>query len=331
MDIDLTSIVQPTTLHLPGYNLTITPAGSQDHTTPLTLSRLHQLRAEFLDHLRVDRGLGISILDYERRTAQFLIWATPYPNLTPNHWRDYYIYLLARHEAGELSAQTLKNYHGNLSRWAEWLRQRGQLAVNPLATISPPEPIKATIRSKAAPVADMVDMINAAATPRDRALLTLFRDTGLRRSEAASLTWPVVNLVAREITVLGKGNKERMLPITEPTTALLQQYHDDLPAAQRSGPVWWGRQGPLSSNGIYRVFCRLARRAHVTDKISRKPHAWRHAFGRDCTKNGMPTIVLQRIMGHESIETTSLYIDADTDIIKQLHDKYSPLTGLPDS
>jgi site-specific recombinase XerD len=107
----------------------------------------------------------------------------------------------------------------------------------------------------------------------------------------------------------------------------LLEYRETLKEHQQTGHVWWGRQGPLTYSGMYQIFARTAKQTSLHSKKF-NPHAWRHAFGRDATKNGMPTAILQKVLGHESVETTQIYIGPDEETIRQAHHKYSPIDDL---
>lgn len=166
-------------------------------------------------------------------------------------------------------------------------------------------------------------MLEQATSPRDRALFTVFRDTGCRGAEAAAMTWEDIDFEKQKIKLNGKGNKPRTVPFKPMTAEVLQTYQATLKPDQRTGPVWWGKLGPLTYSGLYQIFKRTAEQAMLQCKRF-NPHSWRHAFGRDTTRNGMPTVILQKLMGHESIETILRYVEVEDSTLKEAYDKFAP-------
>jgi len=170
-------------------------------------------------------------------------------------------------------------------------------------------------------------LIEATQHPRDLALLIFMRDTGTRAIEPLNLTWNDINFEAKHATILGKGNKTRVAFLEDITITALLRYRQSLRQERRipSAPVWWGDKGPLTYNGLYKIFSRLAENAGIKDEALYNPHAWRHAFGRDTTLAGMPTAILQDLMGHASLDVTKIYSMFDTADLQMEHTKYSPL------
>ena len=154
---------------------------------------------------------------------------------------------------------------------------------------------------------------------RNRALLRLFYAAGLRRSELAALEWRDVS--AREdlspprgqVTVFGKGQKERTVLLTEAAWQALGRLRAEERAAGRGGsedPVFWSRQGgPLSEAAIYRLVREAAKAAGIEAKPV-SPHAFRHAHITHALQNGASLHVVMDTVGHASLETTSRYSHA---------------------
>lgn len=153
--------------------------------------------------------------------------------------------------------------------------------------------------------------------------MLFFRDTGCRATEAVTLTWGDIQLDKRQAITQGKGNKQRKFFFKLVTRRALKSYRESVPH-KKTDPVWWGHQGPLSYEGLYKIFKRLAEKADIGDE-NFNPHAWRHAFGRDTTMAGIPTAQLQDLMGHGSIEVTKIYTQFDDDELQEAHDRYSPI------
>lgn len=290
-------------------------------TPDLALDSLVGLVSAFLTYKEIDENRRRTTLtDYQRRLGLFAAWLADQGRdpMQASDWRGYYASLKAR----GLAALSIRNHYRCLSIFADWLVNRGVIPVNPLAGITPPKPTKNQL-PKAISFADIRSMLSAASSIRDRALLLFFWDTGCRAGEAASLRWGDVHPGEGTAYVTGKGDKARLLAFTpEITGKLLLGYRETVPH-RKNDPVWWGKAGPLTYSGIYQIFKRAAKKAEGDSNFN--PHAWRHAFGRDATVNGMPTGILQRVLGHEDIETTKIYLGFSQEDIREAHRRYSPV------
>ena len=147
---------------------------------------------------------------------------------------------------------------------------------------------------------------------RDRALLEVLYGCGLRVSEAVGLT--VANLYLDEgfVRVIGKGDKERLVPIGEMASDALVAYIDGRPLEYaRTETVFVNRYGePLSRVSAFKMVKRAVLLAGVEKEVS--PHTFRHSFATHLIENGADLRVVQEMLGHESIATTELYTHVDS-------------------
>lgn len=152
----------------------------------------------------------------------------------------------------------------------------------------------------------------AAMSRRDRALLALLFDTGIRLGEAHGLTWSAVG----EETILVDGKTgRREVPLSSWTKWVLLGV--DLP--------WRGAKGQLTLSGVYQAVRRCLRRAGVARG---GPHLLRHSFARQYILDGGDVFSLQRILGHRDLATTRIYVEMDmTEIVAQ-HRRFSPIVRL---
>ena len=149
---------------------------------------------------------------------------------------------------------------------------------------------------------------------RDRALLTLLLDTGLRIGEAASLSWAQVGQAS--VVVIGKTGQHEV-PISPQTRRLLV-------GLGKEGDIWTGKKGRLTTSGLGQV----ARRALRRTGLPGGPQTLRHTFARLYVLNGGDVFSLQRILGHSQISTTRRYVDLDTRDVQRQHALYSPIRAL---
>jgi len=278
------------------------------------------LVGEFVDHLEVAEDLKPETLaGYRRRLGQFARWLALAGRdpARPATWTAYYATLQQR----GLSPFTRKGHFDRLRRFGRWLADKGYLVRNPMEGIKPPR-LPRECLPKAIPREAIRAMLQAAVEPREYALLLFFRDSGGRAMEALNATWGDVDLEGRRVTVQGKGDKTRVLRFKPVTAQALAAYRETVPH-ESDNPVWWGAKGPLGYRGLYHIFKRLAEKADVTGIFN--PHAWRHAFGRDTTRAGLPTAQLQGLMGHGDIRVTQVYTRFDDADLQEAHDRYSPV------
>ena len=318
--IDLRSINHAVEIILPdGARLVFTP---HTNRTPDTIPR--DTLAELFDEFHTDQRAYSSkragtLRNYRQTFAQFRRWliAQKADRVSAKHWRAYYASLTDR----GLSARTVRNHYRDLSVFANWLTKHGYIAENPLTDITPPSAPKNT-PPKAIADDDIIKMLDAAHTLRDRTLLLFFLDTGCRIGEAAVLKWRDIDFSTSTARVVdGKHHRARYLFLSEPVLKLLRSYRATVPGAPDDN-VWRGEKGALTNSGIYQIFRRIAKRANVSGNVN--PHAWRHAFGKHATVDGMPTGVLQKLLGHSSIETTQVYLNLDTAALRAAHNRHTP-------
>jgi site-specific recombinase XerD len=176
------------------------------------------------------------------------------------------------------------------------------------------------------PVADdAMRSLLAAAGVRDRAILLLLLDTGLRVSEAAALRLGDLRADGT-LKVQGKGAKERIVPVGKTARAAIVRYLGQRGAGSADEALLLGRRGPLDARGIQQVVRRLKTRIGVVGRLS--PHSLRHTFARSYLVNGGDVFSLQRILGHTTLDMVKRYVAlADVDLVTR-HAAASPADRL---
>lgn len=151
-------------------------------------------------------------------------------------------------------------------------------------------------------------------SPRDAAIIHFLLDTGARVEECARLDVTDIPMTARTGTVrlVGKGNEVRRNPLPPGTRERLSKWLDERskgmdPDNRRSGPLWLGQRGPMTIEGITKVVLAVGAAAGI-EKL--RPHRLRHTFATRLRREGVDIAVIQRLMGHASIETTQRYFRA---------------------
>lgn len=172
---------------------------------------------------------------------------------------------------------------------------------------------------------DAMRRLLAVASIRDRAILLLLLDTGLRVSEAGGLRLGDLRADGT-LKVRGKGSKERIVPAGGTARAAIVRYLGQRGAGAPDAPLFLGRRGPLDGRGIQQAIRRLKTRIGVSGRLS--PHSLRHTFARSYLVNGGDVFSLQRILGHTTLDMVKRYVAlADVDLVER-HRGASPADRL---
>ena len=163
---------------------------------------------------------------------------------------------------------------------------------------------------------------------RDVAMLELLYGAGLRVSEAASLDLSNVNLDAGFLRCIGKGNKERLVPLGKFALAALRRYlADERPAllrrASQSAALFVNRRGGrITRQRIWQLVRRYAAQGRLNKRFG--PHALRHSFATHLLSHGADLRTVQELLGHANIATTQRYTQVDRSRLKAVHERYHP-------
>ena len=269
-------------------------------------------------YLRMERKLSPNtVAAYGRDVAEFLAAAELEPRaVRPD---DVGRYLAAR--AADLSKRSQARLLSALRSFFDWLILEGERKDNPCDRVDAPKlgrylPAVLSVEE----VAAIIDSVDTAAGDwralRDRAILEILYGCGLRVSEACGLLISHVYLDEGFVRVVGKGNKERLVPLGEMAADAFARYLDARPSAAEPAfddVAFLNKNGrPLSRVAIFNLVKNQALIAGVNKEIS--PHTFRHSFATHLIEHGADLRVVQEMLGHESILTTEIYthIDAAT-------------------
>jgi len=163
---------------------------------------------------------------------------------------------------------------------------------------------------------------------RDRAMLETLYATGLRVSELVGLTLAQVSLDMGVVRVLGKGSKERLVPLGEESIVWLKRYlaagRPSLVGDGKSTAVFvTARRGPLTRQAFWALLKRLGMKAGIP-ATSISPHVLRHAFATHLLNHGADLRVVQLLLGHADITTTTIYTHVARERLKKLHAQHHP-------
>jgi integrase/recombinase XerD len=286
---------------------------------------------QFYQHLGVERGLApLTVAAYARDLQDFWEFLE---GRGRSHWRavaltDLQDYFVAQ-EARGLSARSRARRLSALRQFFRFLQREEMVSANPVELLDSPRlPRRLPQVLGEAEVAALLAAPDPG-TPtglRDQALREVLYATGLRVSELVGLTLKQLDLRRGLVRPLGKGGKERVVPMVAPAVDKVQLYLD-----QGRPRLLKGRQSPylfinhrggrLSRQGFWKLLKQYALKAGVK---TLSPHTLRHSFATHLLSRGANLRVLQMLLGHADLATTQIYTHLDAERLKQVHRKAHP-------
>jgi integrase/recombinase XerD len=235
-----------------------------------------------------------------------------------------------RHPARRLSAATLYNEIAALRAFYKFAENEKLLPANVAEHLSLPRRWKHL--PKALTVAEVDQLLRPLApeTPEslcDQAILELAYASGLRLAELRGLRIEQLHLDAGFVTVIGKGNKERVVPVGRSACAALQRYlqagRPKLVRPKSPGTVFLTRRGtPFAHATMWLRIKRRVRLAGITRNVT--PHMLRHSFATHLLEHGADLRAIQEMLGHASISTTEIYTHVSGHRLRDVHRKFHP-------
>ncbi len=238
-------------------------------------------------------------------------------------------YLTLRRFLVNLKARNLKNRTiarkmSTLRAFFKFLCREGYLKNNPTVVISTPKieknlPIFLTEDE----VTKLIEApsIEKKQGARDRAILETLYSTGMRISELVGLDIEKIDFISGVIKVLGKGRKERLVPIGDKAIRAIRDYVEN--RKQKTSIVFLNKNGTrLTDRGIRMMIDKYIRVTSLREDIS--PHTLRHSFATHLLNRGADLRSVQELLGHANLSTTQIYTHLTTDKIKSIYDKAHP-------
>jgi site-specific recombinase XerD len=221
-----------------------------------------------------------------------------------------------------LAPVSVAGYVRTLRVLGNWLAEEGLADAAALRGLRRPRVPHKVIE----PVADdVLRRLLAICSVRDRAILLLMIDTGLRVSDVAAIRLGDLRPDGT-LKVRGKGSKERIVPVGSTARTAMVRYLGHRGPGRPDEALFLGRRGPLDARGIQHMVRRLKTRIGVVGRLS--PHSLRHTFARSYLVNGGDVFSLQRILGHASLDMVKRYVAlADIDLVTR-HASASPADRL---
>lgn len=241
-----------------------------------------------------------------------------------------------------VSDATLAKYHITLSSLFTWAVKQGFAEENLLKRITCARPEKREIvpitldeiRALLAACDKTAEYTRAGKAAcantrptalRDRAIIMLLVDTGLRATELCDIKIHEVDLKNRQLVTLGKGDKERLIPFDARTAQALWRYIATRPEARADDPLFvTGQDNALDRKLLRKLLLRIGQRADVKDV---HPHRFRHTFAINYLRNKGDIYTLQRILGHSTLEMVKRYLAIANVDVQNAHRQASPVAN----
>ena len=287
---------------------------------------------EFMNYLSVERGLAKNtLLAYRRDLAKYIDYLTQKGVKTGNgvsreHVSNF-MFDLKKHE---MSATSICRNLAAVKMFHRFLVRENLAKEDPTTLVDTPKlwmRIPSVLTQK-----EIESMITAAGGKkpqqvRDQAILEIFYASGLRVSELADLKTTSINYDVGFVRAVGKGSKERIIPLGSKAREALQKYllkaRPQLLKKQSNDVLFLSRLGKkISRQSLWSVIKFYARKANIKKTI--KPHTLRHTFATHLLEHGADLRSVQEMLGHSDISTTQIYTHVDKERLKSVHKQFHP-------
>ena len=284
----------------------------------------------FLDSLWMERGLSKNTLfAYRSDISKYARWLQNQGiNITKAGPQNILAYLASTENK---STRTVARNLSSLRRLYEYLSKEDKVKQNPIKNVEAPRLGRSLPKSLTEnEVESLLDApnTNQPLGLRDKTMLEILYGTGLRVSELITLTLHQINLRQGVVRVMGKGNKERLVPLGEISTEWLEKYlghgrNEILGENNSTDTLFPSRRGKsMTRQTFWHIVKRHAIVAGIKKNIS--PHMLRHAFATHLINHGADLRVVQMLLGHSDISTTQIYTHVARERLKDIHSKHHP-------
>lgn len=295
------------------------------------LPRAMPLIEHWLDTAWMEKGLSDqSLASYRRDLVQFAVWLEGAGVQVTACQRHHLLEFLSRRHSDGVSARTVSRQLSALRGFYRWLRREGRVTEDPTLLVERPKtgrPLPKTLSE-----ADVEALLAApdTATPlglRDRTMLEVLYATGLRVSELVGLKTTQVNPRQGLVRIIGKGDKERLVPLGEEALAWLGRYLREsrplLLGTTQSDVLFPSRRGAqMTRQTFWHRLRKVAALANLGKTLS--PHTLRHAFATHLLNHGADLRVVQLLLGHSDLSTTQIYTHVARQRLADLHASHHP-------
>ena len=284
---------------------------------------------QFLDAIWVEQGLSKNTLSaYQSDLKIFAKWLEEKPILDVET-KDLSAFLASRYKAG-IGNRSSARILSSLRRFYGYFIRENRISIDPTTLIESPH------IGRSLPVSlseyDVELLLNAPEVTnplgfRDKTMLEMLYATGLRVSELVGLKFDQISFRQGVVRIIGKGNKERLVPVGEEAMSWLDAYMNQarkttLGERQSDYLFVTNRADGMTRQAFWHIIKRHAKKAGITKELS--PHTLRHAFATHLLNHGADLRVVQLLLGHSDLSTTQIYTHIARERLKELHSTFHP-------
>lgn len=289
---------------------------------------------EYIIYLKIERGLSANtVTSYKRDIEKYLTFLMEKKITQLDEVSRFEIldFLQTLRQSGAADNSIIRMV-SSLRKFHQYVKRESIVSDDPMQLIDTPK--KASTLPKAISPQAVEQLLEApdTTTPlgvRDRTILELMYATGLRISELVNLKLSDMHLTMGFIQTMGKGEKERIIPLGEIASQWLDHYLDSArvylqdQSAETSEYVFLNSRGKgLSRQGVWKKVKQLALEAGIDQNVT--PHTLRHSFATHLLENGADLRMVQELLGHADISTTQIYTHITKTRLKQVYSDYHP-------
>lgn len=302
---------------------------------PKKMNKLQEDVEDYLRYSQIERGLSDNtIFAYRQDLMDFLAFLKKEGlDSWPTKAVDIDAFLAEQRDLNKATS-SISRMISSLRKFYQWLVRQNIQKINPMLEIDSPK------KEHRLPVALSVDEVTKLLDQpdvtkklgiRDRALLETLYATGIRVSELINLKFSDLHEELKLLKVLGKGSKERLIPISDVAISWIKSYQEKVrdPLVLKSGKYTDtiflnNRGGALTRQAVWQIIKRYCQMAGIKKNVT--PHTLRHTFATHLLENGADLRVVQEILGHSDISTTQIYTNLSQQHILQVYAKTHPRT-----
>jgi len=286
---------------------------------------------EYLDHLRVERRLAEHTLESYARDLNALAEFAAGSDIAVDALDRARLEAFVRQQRGRgLSPRSVARMVAAVRGFYRFLVLDRRLPASPADDLRPPRAWPALPKFLSLEEVDALIAQPDTSTPlglRDRAMIELLYATGLRVTELVSLRLSDLHLADQYLTCIGKGSKERLVPIGDEAAAWIRRYQSgarvQLLEGRRSPELFLNRRGgALSRVGFWKILKQYGRKANLPRTLS--PHVVRHSFATHLLERGADLRAIQMMLGHADLSTTQIYTHVLEARLRTVYDKFHP-------
>jgi len=286
----------------------------------------------FLDHISLERGLSINTRKaYADDIGQFLGWldqkgVTSLNQVSRKQILDHLMAMKAR----GMTTNSISRHLVSIKVFFRFLQQEGMLDRNVTDTMDSPKLWKILPDTLSEKEVDRLLRAPDMRKPlgvRDRAILEIMYASGLRVSELANLQLSDLHIDDGYIRVVGKGRKERVIPVARGSANILECYLGEIRPMLCENPRLQNvfvsnRETALCRQRLWQIIKKYTKEAGIMKNVT--PHTLRHSFASHLLQNGAPLRVIQEMLGHADIATTQIYTHVNPERLKSIHQQFHP-------